>query len=211
MEIRDPNTGQIKTWVWAAAALGFVAVLFIFTKVAGSGQTTSAGTIPAGGQSSDITDMLADLMDAIKKLDDSNAPPISNPPPPPPPPGGGKHEIVNYKVKPGESWNDIADRFGMSLKQLYKLNPILQSLGHPDKDRIGGRTIKVWGDIVSPHDPEVKTFTLTKRIDTWKEVADKFHLTVPQFLALNPDLNTNREKRPNFERKAGKTVVVGEG
>lgn len=206
MEIRDPNTGQIKTWVWAAGALGFVVVLFVFTKVAGSGQSTSAGTIPASGQSSDITDMLSALMDAIKKIDASNPPPTSNPPPPPPDPH--KHDVKEYKVKAGESWNDVAAKFGMTLHQLYKLNPILQSLGHPDLNRVGGRTIKVW-DVAGTNDPAPTTFKLTKTLDTWREVASKSGLTLPQFFALNPSLNTRREKRPDVERKAGRTVNIG--
>ncbi len=209
MEFRDPATGQIKTWVWAAGALGFVLVLFLFTKVAGSGQSTSAGTIPAGGQSSDITDMLAQLMDAIKKMDASNPPPTTPPPVTPPP---STHTLKDYVVRPGESWASIATKFGMTVAQLFEANPILQSLGHPNKERVGGRTIKVW-DVppVTPPPSTPTTFTLTKRIDTWNEVASKFHLTLPQFFALNPRLDTFKEKRADFERKAGQTVVVGTG
>lgn len=76
VEIRDPATGQIKTWVWIAFAAVVVGVLFLTSKVS-SGSSSDSGGSPyfgggaGGGQSSDITDYLTQLNDAIIDLQGS--------------------------------------------------------------------------------------------------------------------------------------------
>lgn len=70
--IRDPDTGQIKSWVWIVGGIGVVGVIAVF--VGQMGTTTSSGgsTAPdpttSGGQSSDATDSLTTLNDLIKQL-----------------------------------------------------------------------------------------------------------------------------------------------
>lgn len=200
MEWRDPNTGQIKTWVWGVAALGFVGFLFIITKVVGGGQTTAGGTLPVAGQSSDITDLLSQLTEALADMQDPTNP--TTPPVVPPVTG-----FKNYTVLAGDTWRDIAGKFGMTLDEFFVKNPTLRTAGTPDTARKGGRTVLV-KDIAAKTKTPVK-FTLTNSIDTWKEVAAKYNLSLTQFFALNPSLDTAREKNATYERKAGRQVVVG--
>lgn len=70
--IRDPDTGQIKTWVWVAGAIGAVAVVAVVFGKFGGQVNAGPASVDTSGQSSDQTDSLAALNDAIRQLIQSN-------------------------------------------------------------------------------------------------------------------------------------------
>jgi LysM repeat protein len=207
MEWRDANTGQIKTWVWAVAAFGFVIFLFVIGKVVGGGQTGSGGTIPVGGQSSDITDYLSQLNDSLTDLNGTGNTAPTPTPTPTPTPDPNARTWKKYTVVKNDTWETIAGKFGMTLTQLFEKNPTLRNLGTPTTPRQGGREIFVWD--VAPKTATPKKFTLTRSIDTWREVAQRNNISLERFYQLNPTLDTRRERRADYERKAGREVVVG--
>jgi len=94
VEIRDPATGQIKTWVWLALAVVVVGIVFLASRVGGTGggsgssDSGSGGFTPSvgGGQSSDITGYLDQLNSAIIDLQGSSNVPTTNATPPAPNP-----------------------------------------------------------------------------------------------------------------------------
>lgn len=69
--IRDPDTGEIKTWVWIVGAVGFVAVIAVF--VGRGSQLTSSNPDISSGQSSEDTANLAQLNELLKKLIEQNS------------------------------------------------------------------------------------------------------------------------------------------
>lgn len=197
MEWRDPETGQIKAWVWIASG-GAVLILFLLVKGISGGQTTSNGTITAPGQNSDITDLLNQMEQELQALQQNQ-----QPPPDPNPNPNPKPKLKSYTVKQGDTWNTIAAKFGMTIDQFFKHNPTLKSLGTPDTIRGGGRVVQVFNVKPTPT-PKPTNYTVLKG-DTWKSIASKFSLTLPQFYALNPTL----PHRPNQIRSGGRTVIVG--
>lgn len=64
MEIRDPATGQIKSWVWIGGA-GIVGLLFL---LGSRGSNTGPSPVESAGQSSGITPQLNELTDLVKQL-----------------------------------------------------------------------------------------------------------------------------------------------
>lgn len=200
MEWRDPNTGQIKMWVWVASGLAVVVGLFLFKGIS-SGQATTTGTTIAGGQSSDTTDLISQLEQALQDLQNQQPSPV----PDPIPPIVHKHTLKSYTVKSGDTWNSISTRFGMTLDQFFRHNPDLKSLGTPDQARAGGRIVQVFkGEGTKP--PPAPTSYVVKAGDTFKSIANRFNLTKAQFYTLNPTLQTNAFRSI---RKGGRTVVVG--
>lgn len=206
MEIRDPNTGQIKTWVWGVAALGFVIFLFVISKMVSGGQTTAGGTIPASGQSSDISDLLRELNESLADMNPDPTQPTGPAPPVPPTPNPTNYK--QYTVLQGDTWKSIAGKFSMTLEQFFTKNPALKTIGTPDSIRSGGRNVFVFDVAAKTATPT--TFTVAGPLaNTWNEIASKFNLTLTQFFALNPTLDTRREKRADRERRVGREVVVG--
>jgi LysM repeat protein len=197
MEFRDPSTGQIKTWVWIVSGLGIVVLLFLAKSVAG-GQTTSTGTTPAGGQNSDITDLLNQLNDALTNI---KQPPTQDGGPDPTP--KPKHELVDYTVVKGDTWKSIATKYGMTLRQFFRVNPTLKNIDTPTTVRSGGRIIQVWKPAAGSN-PGPTSYTV-KHGDTWKSITSHFGITLAQFYALNPSIRHT----PNQIRQGGKVVVVG--
>ena len=65
MEIKDPNTGQIKTSFIVLSGVGILGLLFFLGR---SGGGASSPSVTSGGQSSDITDQLGSLSDAVANL-----------------------------------------------------------------------------------------------------------------------------------------------
>jgi LysM repeat protein len=205
MELRDPNTGQIKTWVWGIAGVGFIVIIFVVMKAIG-GQSTTGSTQVAAGQSSDITDAMSTMEQELQALleQQSNAtpPPSTNPPPDPHP---HAHTMRDYVVKHNETWTSISTMFGMTLAQFFKHNPTLKGTD-PNQMRGGGRTIKVFDNPPTLPPPTQKPVSYTTKFgDTWKSIAAKFNLTLPQFYALNPTIH----HRPNVNRPKGVSVIVG--
>jgi LysM repeat protein len=201
MEWRDPNTGQIKMWVWVASGLAVVVGLFLFKGIS-SGQSTTTGTTIAGGQSSDTTDLISQLEQALQDLQ-KQAPN----PDPPIPPIVHKHTLKPYTVKSGDTWNSIATHFGMTLDQFFRHNPDLKSLGTPDQARAGGRIVQVFkGEGTGNNPPPAPKTYVVKAGDTFKMIATKFNLTRAQFYSLNPTLPTTHFQ---MARGGGRTVTVG--
>jgi LysM repeat protein len=201
MEFRDANTGQIKTWVWGVIALGFVVLMFVITKVIGGGQTTAAGTIPADGQSSDITDILAQLQESLNDLEGTT--PTTPTPTPTPTPSGQAYK--QYTVLKNDTWRDIAGKFGMTLDQFFEKNPTLKRRDL-DVPRVGGRNIFVFD--VAPKTATPKSYVV-RAGDTWNELIAANNISLARFFQLNPSLDTKREKAANRERTGGRTVIVG--
>jgi LysM repeat protein len=199
MEIRDPNTGQIKTWVWAVVALVTVVLVFVVTKVMGGGQSTTTASQTAAGQSSDITAQIAAMEAELQQLLQNQSGTGTPPPPPPPPPGP---KTKNYTIKHGETLTEIADKFGIKLAHLITLNPVLKNV---DVNKVlgGGRVIQIpLNKTAGTPTPEKYT---VKAGDTWTSIANQFHITVQQFYALNPTL----AHTPNQTRSGGRAVIVG--
>lgn len=215
MEWRDPNTGQIKMWVWAIAGLGFVVVLFLFSKVAGSGQTTTGSVIPAEGQSSDITEYLNQISDALDQLlppgniptpdPDPDPDPDPNPNPNPNRPNPMPRQFMQYKIKSGDTWTTVANTFGMTLRQFFKHNPTLKTIGTPTKERSGGRMVKVFQRAVDPIPTSTPTSYTVKKGDTWKSISNQFDIRLRRLYKLNPNIPRN----PLQKRQGGREVIVG--
>lgn len=66
MELKDPNTGQIKTSIIVLSGVGIVGLLFFLGR--GGGSSASNGGVVSGGQSSGISDQLGSLSDAVANL-----------------------------------------------------------------------------------------------------------------------------------------------
>lgn len=72
LEIKDPATGQIKTWVIVASG-GGILLLMLLMRGSGGASTVGEGSSEmdprvSGGQSSGITNQLADLQQAVNNL-----------------------------------------------------------------------------------------------------------------------------------------------
>lgn len=199
MELRDPNTGQIKTWVIAAVGVVGVLAFFIISKVGGGQSVSSQPTAVTGGQNSDYSSALQQLEDSIQQLAAQN--PTNTPPPSPPSVPG----LKAYTVAKGDTWNSIATKFGMTLNELYLFNPALKTAGQPDMARAGGRIIQVFSSKPDTNPNPTPTTYKVLRGDTWTKIASKFNLTLQQFYTLNPTL----PHRPNVARQGGRTVIVG--
>ena len=170
MEWRDPQTGQIKTWVWIAGAGGLLLLFFIISRMQSA---TSAQTV-SPGQSSDITDQLSQMQDAINGLlnqqggglnppPTTNPPPTGNPPPTtnPPPVTSIKQYLgyTSYTVQRGDTLTRIAQKYGIGYKKILEANP---KITDPNLIRTGA-TLKI----------PVKTAG-----STWDTVKNQFYTTI---------------------------------
>lgn len=90
LELRDPYTGQIKSWVWVGGAVVVGGGAFLLLRgSSGSSSTGSPIGTTSGGQSSDITGQLQTLQDQLNTLasqqgtgnvpSSTGQPPITNP------------------------------------------------------------------------------------------------------------------------------------
>lgn len=207
LEWRDPNTGQIKIWVWVVAGVAALVGIMLLMRTS---PTTSAGVV-SEGQSSDITDQLAQFQDALDQLAEQSQPtPNPNPAPTPTPnPIPTPSTTKSYTVKSGDTWNSIAANFGISLQKLYELNPTVAQVGRPDHKRIGGRIIQIpFNATPSTPTPVNREYTI-KAGDTLKGIAKSFNLSLTELKALNPNLRGF--KTPRVKRAGGKTISVGVG
>ena len=202
MEWRDPNTGQIKTWVWIVGAIGAVLAVFLFTRLSTSTDSSTAG-MPV--DSSTIEDALSQMEDAIQQLEQnpiqSNPPnPIVNPNPPP-----TRHTFKSYTVQRGDTWASIAAKFGMTLAQFLKHNPSLKNAsGDENTIRGGGRVVQVFDVAPIGDGGNNKQSYVVKAGDTWKSITTQFNITLKQLYRWNPTL----PKQPNVKRGGGRTITV---
>ena len=72
MELRDPNTGQIKTSVLVIASIGVFGVFLLLTRGSSS---SSPAPVVSGGQSSGLTDQLGQLGQAVGNLNNGQTTP----------------------------------------------------------------------------------------------------------------------------------------
>lgn len=199
MELRDPATGQIKTWVIAAIGVVGVLAVFILAKVGGGQSTSSQPTTVTGGQNSDYSSALQQLEDAIQNLNAQNPSPTPTPTPKQVP------GLKAYTVLKGDTWNSIAAKFGMTLNEFYLFNPSAKTAGSPDQARGGGKIVQVFSSKPDTGGNNNPTTYKVLKGDTWTSIAHKFNITLQQFYTLNPTL----QHRPNIARQGGRTVIVG--
>lgn len=89
--------------------------------------------------------------------------------------------LVEHRVVPFESLNDIADRYGVSVKELEAWNKILKK--NPGKLKAGWE-LKIRARIVPP--PRKKTTYSVRSGDTWQEIASKFNVPEGDLHRWNP-------------------------
>ena len=110
-------------------------------------------------------------------------------PAPPPPPSQGN--IIRYTVRPGDSLLGIARRYGVSLPEIYRLNPNIDAASMRPGD-----VIRLPGGIVPPQPsppPGTGTVRYTVRPgDTLSSIARRYDVRRTEIRRLNPGI----EARP---------------
>jgi DNA repair exonuclease SbcCD ATPase subunit len=127
LEIKDPATGQIKTWVWIAMGVVGVAIFFLISRAGGSANNATAAPAPnvAGGQSSDITDYLNQLESSLQDIaGNSNVPVTTTQPPAPNPTNPGQLQDIIDQLKEG---NKVLEQAQQNLLSLLNQQSTLQN------------------------------------------------------------------------------------
>ncbi len=108
-------------------------------------------------------------------------------PAPPPPPAQGN--IIRYTVRPGDTLLGIARRYGITLPDIYRLNPNVDAASMRPGD-----VIRLPGGIVPPQPsppPGAGTVRYTIRPrDTLSNIARRYDLTRAEIRRLNPGIET---------------------
>jgi hypothetical protein len=93
---------------------------------------------------------------------------------------------VYYTVQRGESWSIIADRFGLTVRQLQAANPRLIRYG--DVLRVGDLLLIPGADAPPPTPIRDDQFYIVQRGEGWSMIAEKFGVRLRDLLDANPDL-----------------------
>ena len=107
-------------------------------------------------------------------------------PAPPPPPSQGN--IIRYTVRPGDSLLGIARRYGVSLPEIYRLNPNIDAASMRPGD-----VIRLPGGIVPPQPsppPGTGAVRYTVRPgDTLSSIARRYDVRRSEIRRLNPGID----------------------
>ncbi len=90
---------------------------------------------------------------------------------------------ISYRIKPGDTFNDIAKRFNTTAASLISLNPGVD----PKNLRIDQSICIPVRRSVVPCSPENRY--IIKAGDTYSKLSQKYDLSVDTITALNPGVN----------------------
>lgn len=91
-----------------------------------------------------------------------------------------------YTVRRGESWSLIADRFGMTVRQLKEANP--ESIRYNDVLRVGEQLLIPSSFAPTPTTPATYQEYIVQRGEGWSVIAQKFDVPLRDLFDANPAL-----------------------